>query len=169
MSPIPTRLCLLSLALLAALSPVFAADDDLQNRFDDPFFQIADAVPDCPLPAGPFVTEREGREQAHRRVEKGTTCWLAGRCERPNAYAYDRDIAAAFQAGIRQRPDLLTDATLWVTVQGRAVYIEGCAARASQAAALEDFACALPDVVQTAAALRTDPAASAPYRLRTSK
>jgi len=30
--------------------------------------------------------------QAHRRAEKGTTCWLAHECERPNAYAYDPDI-----------------------------------------------------------------------------
>jgi hypothetical protein len=155
----------LSLAALAAAAAVVAVADDLANRFDDPFFQVADAVPGCPLPAGPFITEREWREEAHRRVEKGTTCWLAGRCERPNAYAYDRDIAAAFQAALRQ-DDPFADTTLWVTVQGRVVYIEGCAARESAVAEIEAYARRLPYVEQAIAIVRTDPAARPPYRLR---
>ncbi len=139
--------------------------DDLHNWFDDPFFQVSAAVPDCPLPAGPFVDESERRVQAHRRAEKGTTCWLARECERPNAYAYDREIATALQAALRER-DPFAGTTLWVTVQGRVVYIEGCAAHASQIAALEAFARALPHVQQAIASVRTDAEARPPYRLR---
>ena len=156
---------LLALAALTATG-LASADDALENRFDDPFFPITAALPDCPLPAGPFITESEWREQAHRRIEKGTTCWLAGACERSNAYTYDRGIAAAFQAAMKDNQNLFPDTTLWVTVQGRAVYVEGCATRASVAAEVEAFARSLPHVVQAVATLRTDPAAPAPYRLR---
>src|SRR5690554_6479593 len=47
---------------------------ELRNWFDDPFFQISSAIPDCPEPAGPFITEAERRAESHRRAEKGTTC-----------------------------------------------------------------------------------------------
>jgi hypothetical protein len=148
----------------AAAGPA-AADEALANWFDDPFFRISSAVPDCPMPAGPFVTESDRRAQAHRRAEKGTTCWLAGECDRPSAYAYDRDIATAFQAAMRD-PRAFSDTSLWVTIQGRVVYIEGCVARQSQAAELEAFARALPHVQQAIAIVRSDPSAPPPYRLR---
>src|SRR5215213_9327654 len=90
-----------ALALSAALAAGAQAAEELRNWFDDPFFQISSSVPDCPLPAGPFVSEADKRVQAHRRAEKGTTCWLAHECDRPNAYAYDQDIAAAFKAALR--------------------------------------------------------------------
>lgn len=150
--------------LLAAAGGAWAGDA-LANWFDDPFFQIASAVPDCPLPAGPFITESERRVQAHHRAERGTTCWLAQACDRPNAYAYDRDIAAAFQAAVVERRPF-PDATLWVTVQGRVVYIEGCAADATLAARAEAFARALPNVDRAIAIIRTDASARPPYRRR---
>jgi hypothetical protein len=151
-------------APLAAAGPA-AADDALANWFDDPFFRISSAVPDCPMPAGPFVTESDRRAQTHRRAEKGTTCWLAGECDRPSAYAYDGDIATAFQAAMRERRPF-SDTSLWVTIQGRVVYIEGCVARESQAAELEAFARALPHVQQAIAIVRSDPSAPPPYRPR---
>ena len=106
--------------------------------------------------------------QAHRRAEKGTTCWLAKECERPNAYAYDRDIAAAFQAALRER-NPFADTSLWVTVQGRVLYIEGCAGSEDQAAAVEAFARALPHVQQATAIVRTDPTVRPPYALRSAE
>ena len=151
-------------AIAAAASPVLGADD-LRNWFNDPFFRISAAIPDCPLPAGPFVDERDKRVQAHRRAEKGTTCWLAKECDRPNAYAYDQDIAAAFKAAVRERHPF-PETSLWVTVQGRVVYIEGCAEQASQAAEIEAFARSLPHVQQAIAILRTDRSARPPYKLR---
>ena len=152
-------------ALATLVSGFARAGEPLQNWFDDPFFQITSAVPDCPLPAGPFTTESDRRVQAHRRAEKGTTCWLAKECDRPNAYAYDADIAAALQSAVRERHPF-ADTTLWVTVQGRVVYIEGCARSGAAAAEIEAFTKALPHVQQAIALLRTDPAARPPYRVR---
>ena len=148
---------LLSL-LLAGIASTCAAQpaEPLQNWFDDPFFQISAALPDCPVPAGPFTTESDKRVQAHRRAEKGTTCWLAKECDRPNAYAYDTDIAAAFRKALAERNPFGADTTLWVTVQGRVVYIEGCATREATVDEVETYVRALPYVQQATAILRAD-------------
>ncbi len=152
---------------LFAAAPACLAQsgEALQNWFDDPFFQISAALPDCPLPAGPFVTESEKRVQAHHRAEKGTTCWLAKECDRPNAYAYDHDIAASFQRAARAG-DLFPGTTLWVTVQGRVLYIEGCATEDSVVQKIEAFARSLPHVQQAIAIVRTDPRSRPPYKVR---
>jgi len=162
-----TRMALIASALVLGLglAAVARSAEELRNWFDDPFFQISSSLPDCPLPAGPFVSEADKRVQAHRRAEKGTTCWLAGECERPNAYAYDRDIAEAFRKAVAG-PDRLAGTTLWVTVQGRVVYIEGCALQNSSVVAVEALARSLPHVQQAIAIVRTDPTARPPYKLR---
>lgn len=108
--------------------------------------------------------EGDRRVQAHRRAEKGTTCWLAKECERPSAYAYDRDIASAFQAAVRAG-NPFPNTTLWVTVQGRVLYIEGCAVDEAVPARLEAFARALPQVQQAIAIIRTDASVRPPYKL----
>ena len=141
------------------------AAEELRNWFDDPFFAITSAIRDCPLPAGPFITDAERRVQAHHRAERGTTCWLAKACDRPNAYAYDRDIAAAIAAAVRERRPF-PDTSLWVTVQGRVVYVEGCARSPATVAEVEAFVRTLPNVQQAIANLRIDPTAPAPYKLR---
>jgi hypothetical protein len=155
------------LALCCALAPAPAqAPEELRNWFGDPFFPLSAEVPDCPVPLGPFLTEAERRVQAHHRAERGTTCWLAGRCEQPNAYAYDQGIAQALRAAARERPALFAGTSLWVTVQGRVVYIEGCAADPDKAATLEDFARAVPGVQQALALLRSGAGEAPPYKLR---
>ena len=154
-----------ALVFSLALAATARSAEALRNWFDDPFFQISSSLPDCPLPAGPFVSEADKRVQAHRRAEKGTTCWLAGECDRPNAYAYDRDIAEAFRNAVAD-PGRLAGTTLWVTVQGRVVYIEGCALQNSSVAAAEALARSLPHVQQAIAIVRTDPTAPPPYKLR---
>lgn len=159
------------LPLIAGIASTCAAQpaEPLQNWFGDPFFQISQAVPDCPLPAGPFTTESDKRVQSHRRAEKGTTCWLAKECDRPNAYAYDADIAAAFKQALNERNPFAADTTLWVTVQGRVVYIEGCAPREAWVGDMEAYVRALPHVQQATAILRTDASARTPYRVRTDR
>jgi hypothetical protein len=159
-----------ALGLILALSALTGSchaqsQAERRNWFDDPFFQISTAVRDCPLPAGPYITEAERNAESHHRAEKGTTCWLAGKCERPNAYNYDKDIAAALQSALAER-NPFADTTLWVTVQGRVVYFEGCASRGSIAAKLEAFARKLPYVQQAVAHLRTHSSARVPYKLR---
>lgn len=141
------------------------ADDGLRNWFDDPFFQLTSALPDCPEPAGPRVDARERQAQSHRRAEKGTTCWLAREpdCERPSAYAYDADIARRLHAALSQSADL-RDSSLWVTVQGRVVYVEGCVQHEAQGQRIEAAIRDLPHVQQAIAIVTTDPAAGVPYR-----
>jgi hypothetical protein len=155
-------------SVIAALASVPAAHaaDDLRNWFDDPFFQVTSALADCPLPAGPFVDERGRREQAHRRAEKGTTCWLAGECDRPKAYAYDQDIAAAIRQAFTGNTVFASTTALWITVQGRVVYVEGCVSDPSAEQHIETMMRSLPHVQQAIAIVRTDPNAKPPYRLR---
>lgn len=159
---------LLAAACIPALLPAPGAAQaaaERRNWFDDPFFQIASASADCPEPAGARITEEERRVQSHNRAERGTTCWLAGQCDRPNFYAYDRDIAEAIRRALTPT-NPFARATLWVTVQGRVVYIEGCVPDQGMAPALEAFAQGLP-AVQRAIAIVWVKGASArpPYRL----
>jgi hypothetical protein len=167
MIPTLRRLALPMLVSAAVFGPAHADTDtdELQNWFNDPFFQISSGMRDCPVPAGPFVSESDRRVQAHRRAEKGTTCWLARECDRPNAYAYDADIAAELKAALRER-NPFEATSLWVTVQGRVVYVEGCVTRASQEAEIEAFVRSLPHVQQALAIVRSDPSTRPPYRLR---
>jgi hypothetical protein len=118
--------------LLAALwAPAAFAQTppERRNWFNDPFFQVSTRVAGCPLPAGPYLTEPEMRVQSHGRAERGTTCWLAGQCERPNSYAYDKDIAQAVQAAFQSHHPV-PRSSLWVTVQRRVVFVEGCVSQA---------------------------------------
>jgi hypothetical protein len=156
---------LLATALAARAEP---AAPPLQNWFDEPFFRVSAAIADCPEPAGPFTDAADRRLQAHRRAEKGTTCWLAGECDRPNAYAYDADIAAAIRAAMSgpQAQAFAASSSLWVTVQGRVVYLEGCIRAPTTAAALEAFVRALPHVQQASAIVREGAAGAVPYRRR---
>ena len=155
----------LSLLLGAGVAVGARSAEELRNWFNDPFFQISASVPDCPLPVGPFVSESDKRVQAHGRAEKGTTCWLAKECDRPNAYAYDQDIADSFRRAIAGG-DRLRGTTLWVTVKGRVLYIEGCALQNSAVAGVEALARSLPHVQQAIAIVRTDPRSPAPYKVR---
>jgi hypothetical protein len=134
-----------------------------RNWFNDPFFQISNSFPNCPVPAGPFITEEEKRVQAHHRAERGTTCWLSGKCERPNSYAYDAEISQALKIALQSRGEL-KNTTLWVTTQGRMVFIEGCARNVSVAKALEAIARKVPNVQQAVALVYSGASSRPPYK-----
>lgn len=154
----------------SALSP-------LQNWFNDPFFQFTSVVTDCPQPLGPRIAAEDRASQAHRRAEKGTSCWLAGTCDKPNAYAYDADIAVALKS-LFQKPQLFThspmvNSSLWATVQGRIVTIEGCVAgdvpggydRALITRQIETMVSSVPNVLQAVVLIRTGAQARAGERV----
>lgn len=154
---------LLLLAAFASPCPV-QSEEVRQNWFHDPFFQISDDVRNCPMPAGPFVTEKERTAGAHHRAERGTTCWLVGKCDRPTSYAYDQDIATAFKSALKaNKNNPFEKSTLWVTVQGRVVYIEGCAEDRNLSRKIESFTMALPYVELAVAKIRTNPSSPPPY------
>lgn len=150
--------------LLAALLLAGAADDEQPlNRFNDPFEAVSADIAGCPQPRGPRITAAEARVQAHHRAERGTSCWLSGACSEPNAYRFDAAIAAALRQALVGEP-ALHPSSLWFTVQGRVVYLEGCVESAAQAAALETRARGLPDVLQALALVRVGPGGTLPYR-----
>ena len=76
------------------------------------------------------------RRAAHSRAERGTSCWLAGRCATPNAYADDRDIAQSVRVRFA-RSRSFRGASLWITVQRGFVWVEGCAPERNAALKLE--------------------------------
>ncbi|GAP35252.1 BON domain-containing protein [Piscinibacter sakaiensis] len=167
--PQVARQLVAAVAALAYALPLAAggADEALRNGYDDPHFRATRAIAGCPVPAGPYATEAELRAQAHRRAEKGTSCWLADdpSCTRANAYAYDREIAEHLRQDWRAHRRY-ADSSLWITVQGRVVYVEGCVARADDAARIEAAVRRLPHVQQAIAIVTTRPRQPPPYRTR---
>jgi hypothetical protein len=101
------------------------------NRGHDPFFQISKAISACPTPLGPFETEKEWLDDSHYRIERGNSCWIEGRCRLSNAYLYDVEIADAVQrrlANLNFATHWREQSTLWLTLQRRFIYVEGCVA-----------------------------------------
>lgn len=152
-------------AVAAALVAAAAAQApaELRNWFDDPFVQLSAAIAHCPEPLGPRATEPQMLRQTHHRLERGTRCWLEGRCARQSAYDYDRDIAARLAAAWTENPEFARS-TIWATVQGRVVYLEGCVRTPSLGAKLEAFARGIPDVDLAVAFVFRPGAATPPYR-----
>jgi len=149
--------------LLVALLLSGSADEQRLNRFDDPFEILSTDIVGCPEPRGPRITAAEARVQAHHRAERGTSCWLAGQCSEPDAYRFDAGIAAALRERFKDAP-ALRPSSLWMTVQGRIVYLEGCVASAAQGPQLEAVARGAPDVLQAVALVRVGPGGAVPYR-----
>ena len=149
-----------TMAATAAAAAAQPADQPLLNPFHDPFVQALAGRP-CPAPLGPAYTEAEIRLEEHSRVERGTSCWLAGKCSEPNAYRYDAANAKAAIAALRSDATLATSA-IWVTAQRRFIYLEGCVADAAQAARAEALVKALANVDRVIPALSL-PGERAPY------
>ncbi|MCC8393053.1 hypothetical protein LJ656_10670 [Paraburkholderia sp. MMS20-SJTR3] len=101
------------------------------NRGHDPFIQISSAIAACPAPLGPFETEQEWLDDSHYRIERGNSCWIEGRCRLPNAYLYDNEIADSVQrrlANLNAAMHWREQSSLWLTLQRRFIYVEGCVA-----------------------------------------
>src|SRR4029078_12386010 len=81
-----------SLALLAAAAalplPLFAAD----TYQLDPFEQATAGFAARPTVRAPTLPPEQMRAQAHSRVERGTSCCLAGTCECGGSYKHDPEI-----------------------------------------------------------------------------
>ena len=134
---------LLAITGVAAAQP--SARLDKRNWFDDPFFQVSSGQRSCPAPEGPLYTAEERRQQMHARLERGTSCWLEGRCKDSNAYGYDKRIAPQVQAALAAVPGVQR-ASVWAVVQRRWVYLQGCVPSRALARRLQGAARAVPDV-----------------------
>jgi hypothetical protein len=156
---------LLSILSIVNCTSAFAQEDQaLKNWFNDPFFQVRNALPACPVPLGPLITEAQRNEEAHYRVERGTSCWMAGKCEKPNSYLYDAPIAEAVRQRFSASPEF-ADASLWITVQRRFVIVQGCITHAEQAARIESMIAVVPDVERVILQLISTPHEKPPYPL----
>lgn len=156
------RPAMLATLLLSATSS--AGTEDLKNWFNDPFFQVRNGVADCPAPLGPLLPQSRRNDEAHYRVERGTSCWLEGKCDRANAYWYDAGIGKAVEKTFSGTPDF-RDTSLWITVQRRFIMVEGCVAAPEQAKRLEALLKALPDVERVIVQVRKPGDTTPPYAL----
>jgi hypothetical protein len=155
---------LLSLAGLSSHSQTVAPDQERRNWFEDPFFQLSSGIAACPVPLGPMLTRDEQRREAHGRIERGTSCWLAGKCRDSNAYRYDKGLAAPVKAALMGVPGL-DRTSIWVTIQRRWVFLEGCVASPGQSAQLAQAAREVTDV-ESVVPILSLPGQAPRYQLR---
>ena len=153
---------LLAAGLLAAPAQAQPGDGLRLNPFGDPFVQATHGLPGCPTPLGPAYDAAGMRQEAHQRAERGTTCWLEKTCTEPNAYRYDAGIAERVVQAL-QGDARFAGSSVWVTVQRRFVYLEGCVADAAQAEALERAAQAVPEVDRVLPLLQAGGQGRPPY------
>jgi hypothetical protein len=116
-----------------------------KNYFDDPFFQVSQALANCPVPEGPMYTPQEQRAEAHGRIERGTSCYLAGLCKQSNAYAGDKALVPQVKAAVAQ-PAQARASSVWVIIQRRMVQLQGCVSTSEQSRALEAAARSVAEV-----------------------
>ena len=140
-----------------------AAPGERRNWYNDPFFTLSHAIADCPVPLGPMMTHAQMEDDAHYRVERGTTCWLAHKCTKPNSYMYDADIASAIHARF-VNPHAFDGTSVWITVQRRFVYAEGCAPASFDRHALQQQLEAIPDVEQVFMRIAASTHGPMPYK-----
>jgi hypothetical protein len=154
----------LALPLLLLGFCTTAAAEEWKNWFDDPFFQVRKNISGCPVPQGPTLPESRRNAEAHYRVERGTSCWLAGKCDRANAYWYDKDIGKAVEKVFADTPDF-ADTSLWVTVQRRFVMVEGCVGSTEAEQRLASLLQAIPDVERVIVQVRKADDTKPPYAI----
>ena len=123
------------LALLAAAAalplPLFAAD----SYQLDPFEQATAGFAACPTVAPPTLAPEQMRAQAHSRVERGTSCCLAGTCECGGPYKHDAEINDRVVEAIRV-DKRFRDTAVWVTTTRGFVTLRGCVRNPAQKNAL---------------------------------
>jgi hypothetical protein len=133
------------IAFTGVLGVVTATAEEPRMYQLDPFAQATDGFASCPTTKPPVLTEQEMRAQAHGRVERGTSCCLAGACECGGAYKHDPEINDRIVAAIRD-DKRFRDTSVWVTTTRRFITLQGCVRSRSQSKALERFVKSQPDV-----------------------
>jgi len=127
----------------ALASPTLA--DERRNWFDDPFVQLTHGIADCPVPEGPLMTLAESRTEGHVRSERGTRCYLEGRCRLANSYQYDKGIMELVQKAVSADPRW-KDTSVWALGQRRWIYLKGCVRSKEQSQDLERWVKGVDDV-----------------------
>jgi BON domain len=150
--------------LVALATPTEAAEPtDRRNWFDDPFVQVTAGLPACPVPEGPLLAQAQMQREAHDRAERGTSCYMAGRCRLPNAYLYDKEIAPRVVKSILA-DGRFADTSVWIEGKRRWVWLKGCVTHAQQKQALEERVRGIDDVEAVINELQVGTRATPPYR-----
>jgi hypothetical protein len=139
----PDILVAAAFAVGALASPSLA--DDRKNWFDDPFARLTSGIADCPVPEGPLMTLAESRTEGHVRSERGTRCYLEGRCRLPNSYQYDKGIMALVRKSV-SGDVRWKDTSVWALGQRRWIYLKGCVRTKEQSQDLEHWVKGVDDV-----------------------
>lgn len=159
-----TRRPTLLAALVLVAAPLIACAQERRNWFDDPFVQVTSALPGCPVPAPPGMTEEEMRSEAHVRSQHGGSCFRVGRCRLPNSYLYDKELVPRVAQYLRM-DGRFDDTSVWVLGERRLVTLMGCVRTPEQAEQLEKAAMLVDDVMGVINLLSVGTAAPPRYRL----
>jgi hypothetical protein len=154
-----------ALALCLVALPALAQDQLLRNPFHDPFLQITNGLPGCPVPEEPVYSPDEFRQLEHERSQRGVSCWLAGRCRLPNGYLYDAEIIPRVKRAIDAR-DGYEHTSVWALGQRRHVWLRGCVQSAAQGAEIEAIVRHLDDVEDVLNELMVGTQGVPPYNVR---
>ena len=115
------------------------------NAYDDPFLEVTRGMPSCREPRPPAMSPEQERMEAHLRSERGTRCYLEGRCRLPNSYRYDPEIIPRVKKAILATGKY-GDTTVSVFGQRRWVFLLGCVHSKAQSRALESLVKGIDDV-----------------------
>jgi hypothetical protein len=138
----------------------------LVNPFHDPFAQLTHGLASCPVPGPPTYTHAEMAEVEHHRVERGNSCYLAGKCRYASSFMYDRGIAAGLFPALARDPSL-RDSSIWAWVEGRTVQLLGCVRDRAQLAHARHLAEHWPDVQTVLPGLMLGTDGTPPYTVET--
>ena len=126
----------LTASLALALPETLPADEAGNPYNDPPPLQATHGIADCAAPKPRTLTPEQARAEAHYRAERGTACWLEGKCEPGGDYQRDPEInrraSAAIAADAR-----FANTSLWVETLRMFVTIKGCLANPRQSRELE--------------------------------
>ncbi len=120
----------------ATLGGVASAADDDNFYNDPPPLQATHGRADCPPPKVRALSPEEARREAHQRVERGTSCFLAGTCGPGGDYKDDDKVNARVAERIAA-DERFADTSVWVETLRKFVTLKGCVASDAQARALE--------------------------------
>jgi hypothetical protein len=119
--------------------------EERESYFDDPFLQVTGAIADCPPQQRSTYTKDEMRAESHSRAERGTRCYLEGRCRLPSSYDYDKEIIPRVKKAILA-DGRFSGTSIWIEGQRRWVWLKGCVRTRAEADALERLVRRVDDV-----------------------
>lgn len=110
-----------------------------------PMLQATDGNRSCETPPQAQLSLEELRAQAHYRIERGNSCYQAGRCRLPNSYLYDAEIVPRAKKALQVAGNF-DNTSIWVEGQRRWVWLKGCVRNRDQLDAAERLVRSLDDV-----------------------